>query len=139
MDTLIKRIIYLAGTDPDKLAAAFKKDRLTYSELADKIINIGTRLALMGVKRGDRVLFTAVSKPEMIAAYLGIQYCGAVAVFIDKNTTPENAAAVYEDAKAVLYLTDKPMKGCENVNAVSLENSVINSDKKNILNVHTTI
>lgn len=135
MDTLIKRIIYLAGTNPDKLAAAFKKDRLTYSELANKIINIGTRLALMGVRRGDRVLFTAVSKPEMIAAYLGIQYCGAVAVFIDKNTTPENAIAVYEDAQAVLYLTDKPMKDCENVNAVSFENSVINSENKNTLNI----
>lgn len=135
MDTLIKRIIYLAGTNPDKLAAAFKKDRLTYSELANKIINIGTRLALMGVRRGDRVIFTAVSKPEMIAAYLGIQYCGAVAVFIDKNTTPENAIAVYEDAQAVLYLTDKPMKDCENVNAVSFENSVINSENKNTLNI----
>lgn len=135
MDTLIKRIMYLAGTNPDKLAAAFKKDRLTYSELADKIINIGTRLALMGVRRGDRVIFTAVSKPEMIAAYLGIQYCGAVAVFIDKNTTPENAIAVYEDAQAVLYLTDKPMKDCENVNAVSFENSVINSENKNTLNI----
>lgn len=135
MDTLIKRIMYLAGTNPDKLAAAFKKDRLTYSELANKIINIGTRLALMGVRRGDRVIFTAVSKPEMIAAYLGIQYCGAVAVFIDKNTTPENVIAVYEDAQAVLYLTDKPMKNCENVNAVSFENSVINSDEKNTLNI----
>lgn len=135
MDTLIKRIIHLTQSNPDKMAAAFKKERLTYSELADKIINIGTRLALMGVKRGDRVLFTAVSKPEMIAAYLGIQYCGAVAVFIDKNTTPENAKAVYEDAEAVLYLTDKPMKGCENVKAVSFENSVINSDDKNTLNI----
>ena len=39
MDTLIKRIIHLAQSNPDKMAAAFKKERLTYSELADKIIN----------------------------------------------------------------------------------------------------
>lgn len=113
-DTLIRRIFELSGSRPDKTAAAFKKETLTYRELSDKIRAIGANLARMGVKRGDRVLFTALSKPEMIAAYLGVQYLGAVAVFIDKNSTPENSAAVYEDAEAVLFLTDKPMKGFEN-------------------------
>ena len=78
MDTLIKRIIHLTQSNPDKMAAAFKKERLTYSELADKIINIGTRLALMGVKRGDRVLFTAVSKPEIVVIHFSID---GIAVF----------------------------------------------------------
>ncbi|MDE7326659.1 MAG: AMP-binding protein [Lachnospiraceae bacterium] len=113
-DTLIRRIFELSASQPDKTAVAFKKETLTYQKLAQKIRAIGTNLAHMGIKRGDRVLFTALSKPEMAATYLGIQYCGAVAVFMDKNGTPENSAAVYEDAQAVLFLTDKPMKGLEN-------------------------
>lgn len=112
-DTLIRRIFELSGSQPDKTAVAFKKETVTYRELSEKIRAIGSNLARMGVKRGDRVLFTALSKPEMVSAYLGIQYCGAVAVFIDKNSTPENSAMVYEDAQGALFLTDKPMKDFE--------------------------
>ena len=110
MNTLVQRILELAHTRPDTVAVAFKKETLTYARLAERIQTIGTTLRTMGIKPGDRVLFTALSKPEMPAVYLGIQYAGAIAVFIDKNTTAENAAAVYEDARAALFLTDKPMK-----------------------------
>lgn len=110
-DTLIRRIFELSDSQPDKTAVAFKKETVTYRMLAQKIRNIGANLAHMGIKRGERVLFTALSKPEMVACYLGIQYCGAVAVFMDKNGTAENSVAVYEDAQAALFLTDKPMKG----------------------------
>lgn len=110
-DTLVNRILVLAKEQPDKLAVAFKKEQLTFQKLADKMISIGNHLAAAnGVKKGDRILFTALSKPEMVAAYLGIQYCGGIAVFVDKNSAPENSAAIYEDAQAALFLTDKPMK-----------------------------
>ncbi len=121
-DTLIRRVFELAGSELDKTAVAFKKDSLTYRMLADKIRAAGVTLARMGITRGDRVLFTALSKPEMVTAYLGIQYIGAVAVFIDKNSSPESAAAIYEDAQAVLFITDKPMKEHgENLNLFSLK------------------
>ena len=81
-DTLVNRIFELAAAQPDKLAVAFKKEQVSYSELAAKIRAIGQSLACMGIVRGDRILFTALSKPEMVAAYLGIQYCGGIAVFI---------------------------------------------------------
>lgn len=111
IDTLINRMTKLAQEQPDQLAVAFKSEQLTYAQLLDKIKWIGNRLSELGVGRGDRVLFTALSKPEMVAAYLGIQYCGAVAVFLDKNATVENMEFVYQDTNAVLLLSDKPMKG----------------------------
>lgn len=121
-DTLVNRILCLGETQTDKWAAVFKKERLTYGQLAEKIRLIGSRLTFMGVKPGDRVLFTAVSKPEMIAVYLGIQYAGAIAVFMDKNSNKENAAFIYEDAGAVLFLTDKLMKEYEEkMNLISLK------------------
>lgn len=110
MNTLVQRILELARTKPDAVAVAFKKEKLTYARLAEKIRIIGTELKKRDIQVGDRILFSAVSKPEMVAVYLGIQYAGAIAVFIDKNSTAENAAAVYEDAGASLFLTDKPMK-----------------------------
>lgn len=110
MDTLVNRILDLAKAQPDKIAAALKKEQLTYAGLAGKMIGIASALREMGVKEGDRVCFSAVSKPEMIAAYLGIQICGGVVVFLDKNSTAENMAAIYEEAESKLLLTDKPLK-----------------------------
>lgn len=113
-DTLIHRIGELAEVQPDQLAVAFKKDCLTYQELYRKIQTTGSVLReRFGVKKNDRVMLTALSKPEMVVAYLGIQYSGAVPVFADKNSTAENAALIYEDSGSCLYLTDKPMKGFE--------------------------
>lgn len=109
-DTLVNRILELASNQPDKLAVAFKKEQLTYGELAKRMELIARRLSWMGVKKGDCVLFSAVSKTEMVSAYLGIHFCGAVAVFIDKNATPENAAFIYKDTNAAVFLTDKPLK-----------------------------
>lgn len=110
-DTLINRIMELSLTQPDKAAVIFKQEKLTYNDLAQKIKTIAANLKELGVNKGDRVLFTALSKPEMVAAYLGIQYCGAIAVFVDKNGTAENSAAIYEDAGGSLFLTDKPDNG----------------------------
>ena len=109
-DTLVNRVLSLARSRPDKLAAAFKKERMTYGELAEKTRRAGAGLRRMGVRRGDRVLLAAVSRPELAAAYLGIQYCGGTAVFVDRNAAPELAAFLYRETGAVLFLTDRPMK-----------------------------
>ena len=110
MDNLFNRLIDLAAACPDKKAVVFKGEYLTYRELCRRIAGMAERLGKEGVGQGDRVCFSAVSKPEMVAAYMAVQACGAVAVFLDKNGTPENMAAIYEEAGAKLLLTDKPMK-----------------------------
>ena len=109
-DTLICQIGKYAETQPDKLAAAFKKEQVTFGQLYRKIISVANMLNEEGVKAGDCVVFSALSKPEMIAVYLGIQYVGGIAVFADKNAAAENIAMICREAGAVLLLTDKPMK-----------------------------
>lgn len=109
-DTLLNRVCVLSQTQPNKLAVAFKKEQLTYATLYKKVLGIAALLKKEGILPGDAVCFSAVSKPEMVATYLAIHFCGAVAVFLDKNATPENMAAIYQEADAKLLLTDKPMK-----------------------------
>lgn len=122
MKTLITRIMEIVLEKPDKLAVAFKKEQLTYCELSEKIKSIGSCLANIGIQKGDRILFTTLSKPEMVATYLGIQYCGAIAVFLDKNATVGNIEFVYKDTNAVLLLTDKPLKNInDNIKILSLK------------------
>ncbi len=107
MKTLVEQVLSYGETIPDKPAVCFKDTAVSYGELRGRIRGIAVALRGMGIKRGDRVMLSAVSKPEMAALYLGIQYIGAVVVFVDKNATPENVIFLYEDTEAVLFLTDR--------------------------------
>ncbi len=110
MNTLANRILELSGQTPNKAAVIFKKEKLTYQELAKKAIGIAEILKKEGIQPGDRVCYMAISKPEMVAAYLGISLCGGVAVFLDKNSTNETMLSIYDEAGASLLLTNKRFK-----------------------------
>ena len=106
-DTLADQIVKLGEIQPDKLALAFKKDRLTYGALRAKMLQVSGCMARLGVEPGDRLIISATSKPEMVAAYLAAQYLGAVVVFVDKNASDDNAVFIYQDAGAKIFFTDK--------------------------------
>lgn len=109
-DTLVNRVYALAEAEPDRLAAAFKKEAVCYGQLYERAAGMAAIFRENGAKPGDRICFSAVSRPEMLAAYLGVHLCGGIAVFLDKNSTAENMAQVYKTAGAVLLVTDKPLK-----------------------------
>ncbi len=111
MDTLWNRLLELAESQPERRAGIFKKEQLTYQELVKRAVCMAGALRAEGIRHGDRVCFSAVSGPEMVAAYMAVRASGAVAVFLDKNGTPESMAAICTEAGASLLLTDKPVKG----------------------------
>ncbi|MCM1091011.1 MAG: AMP-binding protein [Butyrivibrio sp.] len=128
-ERLTDRISELAASQPEKTAVALKKETLTYSRLWRKVQGMAVLLREYGVGEGDRVCFSAVSRPEMPAVYLAVQLCGAIAVFLDKNGTPENMALIYESSDAVLLLTDKPMKEyTEKCRIMSLRQVYVDAD-----------
>ena len=104
--TLAERILELKELKGEKLAVAFRKERLTYRELADTMLHMASALAELKVEKELHVLCTAPSKPETVVAYLALGYLGATAVLSDKNSTPENAFALYHDSGSSLFLTD---------------------------------
>lgn len=128
-EILVDRIRELAVSQPDKPAVVFKKEVLTYGQMWNKVQGMAEILRENGVSDGDRICFSAVSRPEMPVAYMAIQMCGAVAVFLDKNSTPENMTAICEEAGSKLLLTDKPMKGyAGNCRILSLRQSYADAD-----------
>ncbi|MBO7710252.1 MAG: AMP-binding protein, partial [Lachnospiraceae bacterium] len=58
--TLVTKVKEHAHIQPDRDALIFKKETLTYRELDERIAAAGELLAGMGIKKGDRVLFTAL-------------------------------------------------------------------------------
>ncbi|MCR5206720.1 MAG: AMP-binding protein [Lachnospiraceae bacterium] len=106
-DSLVKKIGLLAEQQPEKLAVAFKKEQLSYSELFERIRRYSFVLKKHGVSAGDRICLSAVSKPSFVVTYLAIEYCHAIPVFLDKSSTEENMLVVYRDSESSLMITDK--------------------------------
>lgn len=109
IDYLVNKIGLLAKQSPNKLAVAFKKDKLTYKELYEKSIGLSYVLRDIGLDKGDMVTYSALSKVEMVVYYLAIQMIGGIAVFLDKNSTPENMYNIYNTCDSKALITDKPM------------------------------
>lgn len=131
-DTLINQIIKLGDLQPDKLAIAFKKEKLTYGELKRKMVQVSSSIADFGVTQGDRILISATSKPETVVTYLAVHYLGAVVVLVDKNISDDNAVFIYQDANAKIFFTDK-LKKHDECKIYSLRQLYTNSGSKQVV------
>lgn len=135
MNTLVNRIIDISKEFSEKKAVSYKDESLTYGELASFSAALSKELQKLGVVSGDRVCYSAVSKPETIVMYLAIHMAGAVAVFLDKNGTPENMAGIYKSSGAKVLFTDKPMKEWgHDCNVISLREIYVRAKEAAITN-----
>ena len=115
MVSLVERIIQFAENNYNKPAIIYKNEVLSYVSLAKKIKSAGILLKQYGVKKDDRVLLTAITSPCMVVAYLAIQYCGGIVVFLDVNNTDKSTYDIYCRTNAVLFLTEKNRQKIENI------------------------
>lgn len=131
-DTLVNRIIDLAIEHPEKMAVAFKNESLSYRRLATASAVMSELLKENGVMSGDKVCFSATSKPETIVLYMAIHMASGVAVFLDKNAVPQSMAEIYKASESKILLTDKPLKeyteGIKVVSIKELYNKALESD-----------
>lgn len=74
--TLVEAILGYAKKTPEKYAVCFRSKSITYRELKQSIETAAVNLKEYGIKRGDRILLTAVSKPEYVIGICAVQYIG---------------------------------------------------------------
>jgi len=82
----------------DATAVVYGATRWTYKQLLAQVNRTAGGLSSLGIRRGDRVLFTLPNCPEMIACFLAVQKLGAVVV----NAGPLMGA---DDLAAVMTMT----------------------------------
>ena len=81
-----------AAFTPDKLAIRFAGDDLNYAAFAERIRRTGSRLAALGVGRGDLVAYLGRNHPEMLALLFACARCGAIVVPLNwRHAAPEHA------------------------------------------------
>ena len=64
----------------DSTAIVYGEQKWTYRELLAMVNRMAGGLASLGVRRGDRVLFTLPNCPEMVVGFLATQKLGAIVV-----------------------------------------------------------
>lgn len=109
MDTVVNRVMQLSKSQASKLAIISKDRSLTYAELSEKAIQMGSYLHLQGIRKGDIVLLSSISSWETVVAYLGIQYSGAVTVFVDKNADRKSIEKICNYMNAAMIITNEPV------------------------------
>lgn len=104
METIVLSVLKHAKECGDRRAVIFQDEAYTYAETAEKMQIVAGNLKALGIKAGDIIMLSAISKPQYVFAYLGIQYLNAIAVPIDKSIKPQNAKdlAAYVQPKLIL-------------------------------------
>lgn len=119
--TIVEAVLAHARQMPDKLAVGFKKNRITYGQLAVQMKSMAMVLKeCCSVQKGDFVMLSGVSKPDYIVGYLAVQYLGAVSVPIEKTAKTENILDVYEYTQPRVVLADGKILS-EEIRACSLK------------------
>ncbi len=90
----------------DRLAVRSGATRLTYTELRQLSCEVAAGFKALDVRPGERVMFVASDRPELLAGILGAMRCGAVAVPVSTMLTgPELGKIVSDSGARVLVVS----------------------------------
>ncbi|MFN0116814.1 MAG: long-chain-fatty-acid--CoA ligase [Elusimicrobiota bacterium] len=92
---------------PDQIAFIFRDQKITYSELADKISRCANGLLKLGVKKNDTFVVCLRNSPEFIIFSMALSKIGGILVPVNFLEKAERIALIIKDSKAVGILTAK--------------------------------
>jgi fatty-acyl-CoA synthase len=89
-----------AARQPDHPALVSDTERLTYRELAERINRYARWALSAGIKRGDTVCLIMPTRPDYVAAWLGISKVGGVVALINTKLVGQSLAHCVNVARA---------------------------------------
>lgn len=116
--TLEKRLINLFEEQvkevPNKIAAIYEKDHLTYRDLNQKANQLARHLNNIGVKAGTKVIVYMERSIDILIAGLAIWKVGAVYVPLDLSYPDVRSSFILYDTGSKFILTQKFLVGSSN-------------------------
>ncbi|MCG9793501.1 non-ribosomal peptide synthetase family protein [Flavobacterium algicola] len=95
---------------PHAIAIEFDGEKITYSELSEKINKTANYLWDQGLRPGQIVTVSLERSPELIISLFAILQCGASYVPVDTKYPEARLNVIFEDAAAVFHIGVKPLK-----------------------------
>ncbi len=103
-DTFPKLLVENARTRGDKPASREKDYGIwlswTWAEVAGEIRTMACGLAVLGVKRGDKVVICGDNRPHLYWSMTAVQVLGAIPVPVYQDSVPDEMQYIYEHAEA---------------------------------------
>jgi 4-hydroxybenzoate-CoA ligase len=93
----------------DRIAVEFRGNRVTYSELRNKVDQWARLIVNRGVNEGDRVALLLYDSPEFIACFLATVSVGAVCVPINTFLPAKDVAFILADSGARLLIIESEL------------------------------
>jgi long-chain acyl-CoA synthetase len=95
-----------ASQRPDRVAVIQGTRRVTYGELGLSVSRLASFLIQAGVQKGDRVGIVSRNSPEYIAAYIGIQQAGGIAVDINYQDSSHEIGTIVRHCRVSALIVD---------------------------------
>ena len=107
MVDLSSRLDRWAGHRPDALAITFEGQTLRYGELASSVARTaGALRTRLDVRRGDRVAYCGLNRPELVITLFACARLGAIFVPLNWRLTPHEVSIALADAEASVLIGD---------------------------------
>lgn len=91
---------------PDKLAMVYQDIGIPYRQLLDNVGAMANGLTALGCRPGDKILTLLDNCPELLRVYYACYYAGFVAVPVMGVTRQETIAAIIEETKPRIVVTE---------------------------------
>ncbi len=90
----------------ERLAILFEQQRITYSQLRERTIELMRALRFLEIEQGVRVALLLHDSPEFISSFIGICSYGAIAVPINMGLRLDEQRAILNDCAACLAVVE---------------------------------
>jgi len=109
---LAKRLRHWAESRPEKIALQRRYpdgsySRISYRDLYENCLKLGSKLKSMGVEPGDRISVYGDNSPEWVISYFAIHFTGAVVVPLDALLGPQDIYNFLEFSQAKAVIADR--------------------------------
>lgn len=109
--TLLANLFESASKHPDKLALLCGDDELSWAQFLSRILSTATRLSMLGVGPGDRVLISGSNSIPIPVLYFAIHALGAVVVPVAPETPGITIIALAGDCEAKIAVVEQTLSG----------------------------
>ncbi|MFH1594733.1 MAG: AMP-binding protein [Candidatus Omnitrophota bacterium] len=99
----------VSGKSPSAKAINYKDEQeyssLSYSELKERALRLGSALYARGIRRLDTVALVCEPGPNWPVSFLALQYIGAICVPLDMNLPVQEMRELYLHSRSKMLLT----------------------------------
>ena len=103
-------VLWQARTNPERLAIVYKDQRISFADLADRLLKLADFLDKQGVKEGDIVAVLMLNSSTFLEIALAVSHLGAVFLPVNYRLAPEEVSYILNHAGAKYLFVDDELQ-----------------------------